>query len=153
MLVLSRKSQESVVVAGTDGHSCLVKITIVEIRGERVLLGFDAKLEVPVHRWEVWQRMAEQRDRANDGALNSGHVRPVNEAEPTHQRRLCRGDLVRISEGAFAGVEGTVAACQACRVIMSVDLIQPGVTIEIDGHLLELINEPNDVTLPGELIG
>jgi carbon storage regulator len=74
MLVLSRKTQESVVVASSDGHSCLVKVTIVEIRGERVRLGFEAKLDVPVHRWEVWQRMVEQQDIASDGESSGNHT-------------------------------------------------------------------------------
>ena len=148
MLVLSRKTQESVVVASADGQSCIVKVTIMEIRGERVRLGFQAKLDVPVHRWEVWQRIAKQRDPASNGAESGIAIPEVAVAERTD--RLQPGDLVRVNEGAFAGVEGTVAACQACRVIVDVHLIQPGVTIEIDGHLLELINEPNDVVLPGE---
>ncbi|HVA46002.1 MAG TPA: carbon storage regulator [Pirellulales bacterium] len=67
MLVLSRKSQESVVVASSDGHSCLVKVTIIAVRGDRVRIGFEAPLDVPVHRWEVWQRMVEQQDLASDG--------------------------------------------------------------------------------------
>jgi carbon storage regulator CsrA len=62
MLVLSRKSQESVVVGRSDGFDCLLKVTVLEIRAGTVRLGFDVDKEVPVHRWEVWQRI-----RANDG--------------------------------------------------------------------------------------
>ena len=152
MLVLSRKTQESVVVATSDGQSCLVKVTIMEIRGERVRLGFEAKLDVPVHRWEVWERIAEQRDRASNGANGSG-IPEVTVAERTNQHRLRPGDLVRVSDGAFAGVEGTVARCEACRVKVDVPLLQPGVSIEIDGHLLEPIGERKGVAPPGELIG
>lgn len=72
MLVVTRKNQESVVIASADGKSCLVKMTIVEIRGDRVRLGFEAKLDVPIHRWEVWQRITEQQDLAGDGE-SGGH--------------------------------------------------------------------------------
>jgi carbon storage regulator len=72
MLVVTRKNQESVVIASADGKSCLVKVTIVEIRGDRVRLGFEAKLDVPIHRWEVWQRITEQQDLAGDGE-SGGH--------------------------------------------------------------------------------
>jgi carbon storage regulator len=57
MLVLSRKSLEAVVIGGAEGFESLLKITVLEIRGERVRLGFEVDREVPVHRWEVWQRM------------------------------------------------------------------------------------------------
>ncbi len=57
MLVLSRKSQESVVVGGTVGFERVLKVTVVEISGGTVRLGFEIDKEVPVHRWEVWQRI------------------------------------------------------------------------------------------------
>ena len=153
MLVLSRKTQESVVVAGADGYSCFVKLTIVEIRGERARLGFEAKRDVPVHRWEVWQRIAEQTDLASNGASSGSGIPEVTAAERTNQHRLRPGDLVRVNDGAFAGVEGTVTACEPYRVIVDVHLIQPGVSIEIDGHLLEPIGTRNGVAPRGELIG
>ena len=57
MLILSRKKQECVMVADPADGSCLVKITVLEIREGQVRLGFEAGAGVPVHRWEVWQRM------------------------------------------------------------------------------------------------
>ena len=56
MLVLSRKSQQSVVVGGCDGLDPVVKVTVLEIRGGRVRLGFEVDAGVPVHRLEVWER-------------------------------------------------------------------------------------------------
>jgi carbon storage regulator len=154
MLVLSRKAQESVVVADCDGHSCLVKVTIVEIRGERVRLGFDAKTEVPVHRWEVWQRMAGERGPVSATCYSDSRILDVDlPNERMNQRRLRRGDLVRVTGGAFAGVEGTVSRCQACRVTVEIPLIQSGVSIELDDHLVELIAERNGVAPLERLIG
>ncbi len=53
MLVLTRKSQESVVVGGAEGFAPLLKVTVLEIRCGKVRLGFEVDAEVPVHRWEV----------------------------------------------------------------------------------------------------
>ncbi len=57
MLVLSRKSQESVVVVGSDGVEPLLTVTVLEIRGNKVRLGFEVDGAVPVHRSEVWERI------------------------------------------------------------------------------------------------
>ena len=57
MLVLSRKDRESVVVGRSDGVERLLKITVLEIHGGRVRLGFEAGDNFPVHRWEVWERI------------------------------------------------------------------------------------------------
>jgi carbon storage regulator CsrA len=57
MLVLSRKSQESVMVGGTGGFEPMLKVTVLEIKGRSVRLGFEVDAKVPVHRWEVWERI------------------------------------------------------------------------------------------------
>jgi carbon storage regulator CsrA len=57
MLVLSRKIQESVVVGGSEGFERLLKVTVLQIDGGRVRLGFEVDTQVPVHRWEVWERI------------------------------------------------------------------------------------------------
>jgi len=57
MLVLSRKSRESVVVGGADGFHRLLKVTVLGIKGSNVKLGFEVDPEVPVHRSEVWERI------------------------------------------------------------------------------------------------
>lgn len=73
MLVLSRKSRESVVVGGADGFRRLLKITVLGITGMKVRLGFEVDPEVPVHRYEVWERI-----RANGGRESL----PVDAARP-----------------------------------------------------------------------
>jgi carbon storage regulator CsrA len=57
MLVLSRKRQEAVVVCVAGGSDQLLKVTVLEIRGKNVKLGFEGGPEIPVHRWEVWERL------------------------------------------------------------------------------------------------
>lgn len=57
MLVLSRKLQEAVVVGGCTGFERMLTVTVLEIDGGKVRLGFDVDRAVPVHRWEVWERI------------------------------------------------------------------------------------------------
>jgi len=57
MLVLSRKTQESIIVGGSDGFERLLKVTVLKISGGNVRLGFEIDKGVPVHRWEVWEQM------------------------------------------------------------------------------------------------
>ena len=61
MLVLSRKKQESVVIGETEGQPFLCKVTILEIKGERVRLGIDVDRGIPVHRHEVWRESSTRR--------------------------------------------------------------------------------------------
>ena len=72
MLVLSRKSQEAVVVGGSAGFERLLKIVVLEIVGGRVRLGFEADKDVAVHRGEVWERIL----------ANGGPVSPAAGASP-----------------------------------------------------------------------
>jgi carbon storage regulator len=57
MLVLSRKNRETVVVGGAGGVDPMLKVTVLEIKGGRVRLGFDVPSDIPVHRMEVWERI------------------------------------------------------------------------------------------------
>ena len=57
MLVLSRKRLESVVVGGAAGFERLLKVTVLELNGGSVRLGFEVDSSVPVHRWEVWEKI------------------------------------------------------------------------------------------------
>ncbi len=57
MLVLSRKNREAVVVGGVTGFEPLLVVTVIEIRGGHVRLGFEIDAAVPVHRREVWERI------------------------------------------------------------------------------------------------
>ncbi len=58
MLVLSRKRGEALVIA--DG----ISVTVLEMRGNQVKLGFIAPAEVPIHRKEVQAAIADCRRRA-----------------------------------------------------------------------------------------
>ena len=64
MLILSRKSGESIVI---DGR---IKVTIVRVEGETVKVGIEAPSEVPVHRKEVYDEI----QRSNQQAITSQKV-------------------------------------------------------------------------------
>ena len=57
MLVLSRKQEESVIVGGPNGFERMLKVTVLEIHGGSVKLGFEINRDLPVHRSEVWERI------------------------------------------------------------------------------------------------
>lgn len=63
MLVLSRQRDESIVIDGDR-----IKITVVDIRGDKVRLGITAPTEVSVHRQEVYEAI--QRERAREQGSN-----------------------------------------------------------------------------------
>ena len=57
MLVLSRRNREAVVVGGPNSVERMLKVTVLEITSGKVTLGFEVNKDVPVHRWEVWERI------------------------------------------------------------------------------------------------
>lgn len=61
MLILSRKSGESIVI---DGR---IHLRIVRVEGDVVKLGIEAPADVPVHREEVYEEI----QRSNKQALTS----------------------------------------------------------------------------------
>jgi carbon storage regulator len=54
MLVLSRKTQEKILINGGE-----VTITIVEVTGQRVKVGIEAPQHISIHRSEVVERSLE----------------------------------------------------------------------------------------------
>ena len=65
MLVLARKSRESVVIAATGDVHELVRVTVVDVTGGKVRLGFTADNDVAIHREEVWERLRAECQTAN----------------------------------------------------------------------------------------
>ena len=48
MLVLSRQSDETIIIGDN------IRVTIVEVRGDKVRIGIDAPRDVTVHRKEIY---------------------------------------------------------------------------------------------------
>ncbi len=74
MLVLSRKRREVVVVGGPKGFELMLKVTVLDIAGGTVRLGFEAGPDVPVHRLEVWEKLLAE---GKPDSLAKGPVGPV----------------------------------------------------------------------------
>ncbi|MGH8610806.1 MAG: carbon storage regulator CsrA [Gammaproteobacteria bacterium] len=72
MLILTRRVGESLMI-GDD-----VSITVLGIKGNQVRLGVNAPKEISVHREEIYQRIQQEKARAQEevpssvGAANSG---------------------------------------------------------------------------------
>jgi carbon storage regulator len=58
MLVLSRQRDESIIIGDN------VVITVVDVRGDKVRLGIEAPVEIPVHRREVYEAIQRENRRA-----------------------------------------------------------------------------------------
>lgn len=52
MLVLSRKVNEKIMI---DFNGVIAEVCVVELRGDKVRLGFVAPLDVQIHREEVYK--------------------------------------------------------------------------------------------------
>jgi carbon storage regulator len=61
MLVLTRKKNESIVI------NDVIRVTVVEIRGDKVRLGIEAPREIDVHRQEVYDQIHGKREEEERG--------------------------------------------------------------------------------------
>lgn len=71
MLVLSRRSSESVIVGGSGSFEHVLKVTVLEIGDGRVRLGFEVDADVPVYRLEVWERIIAEAQPGQSAARSS----------------------------------------------------------------------------------
>ena len=71
MLVLTRKKNESIVI------NDVIKVTVVEIRGDKVRLGIEAPREIDVHRQEVYDQIHGKRDDESHHEAHAAHVPPT----------------------------------------------------------------------------
>ena len=73
MLVLTRKKLESIAIGGLNDAQPIVTVTVLEICGGRVRLGFDGDPSVFIHRSELWERI---RTRGAQEELGEGIAMP-----------------------------------------------------------------------------
>jgi carbon storage regulator CsrA len=74
MLVLTRKNRESVVIGQPGEMQIALEITILEIEGGRVRLGFAADNKLPIHRREVWDRICNGQGNGQGNGDGNGHA-------------------------------------------------------------------------------
>jgi carbon storage regulator len=72
MLVLTRKNRESVVIGQPGEMRIALEITILEIEGGRVRIGFEADNKLPIHRREVWDRICNGPGNGNGNGHENG---------------------------------------------------------------------------------
>jgi carbon storage regulator len=72
MLVLTRKKNESIVI------NDVIKVTVVEIRGDKVRLGIEAPREIDVHRQEVYDQIHGKRDEEGNQEAHAAPTPPNN---------------------------------------------------------------------------
>jgi carbon storage regulator len=72
MLVLSRQRDESIMIGDN------VVITIVDVRGDKVKLGIEAPIEIPVHRHEVYEAIRRENERA--AQIDTNKAREIDPA-------------------------------------------------------------------------
>lgn len=71
MLVLSRQRDETIMIGDN------IEITVVDIRGDKVRLGINAPVEVPVHRKEVYEAIRREN-------LAAAGLKPEELAKPSN---------------------------------------------------------------------
>lgn len=74
MLVLSRQRDESIIIGD---H---IVVTIVDIRGDKVRLGIEAPVEIPVHRQEVYEAI-QRENRQGTAPTENPPSSPANNPE------------------------------------------------------------------------
>ena len=87
MLVLSRKTGESIVI---DGR---MHVKVVRVEGEVVKIGIEAPADVPVHRLEVYQEIQSSNQQAATRPNLSLPKLPLDrlakpQSQPVHNRNL-----------------------------------------------------------------
>jgi len=95
MLVLTRKNRESVVIGRPGEMEIVLEITILEIEGGRVRLGFEADNKMPIHRREVWDRICNGDGRPAGLAARDGIGVPTGRAIGDGQQRMPAGAVGR----------------------------------------------------------
>ena len=69
MLVLSRQKNETIMIGD------MIEITIVDVKGEKVRVGINAPIEIPVHRKEVYDAI--QRENREASAVDPSNLAQV----------------------------------------------------------------------------
>ncbi|HEY3395928.1 MAG TPA: carbon storage regulator [Lacipirellulaceae bacterium] len=71
------KNHESVVIGDSSHLDQILKVTVLDVRGDKVRLGFEADKSVPVNRWEVWKRIHGSRCRRSGDHAENNSTRDV----------------------------------------------------------------------------
>lgn len=107
MLVLSRRTREAVLVGGGGGLLRVLTITVLEVSGGKVQLGFEVDADIPVHRREIWERLlargALRRPDAEPNAPLAGDQAVAASLPPAGMRAQSAGAMFRSNERLATG--------------------------------------------------
>lgn len=85
MLVLTRKVGETIVVGDDD-----VRITILEVKGTQIRIGFSAEKSMPIHRLELYKKLKKENN--VNLSLKKEHSKKVEKStneKTTNVRKTC----------------------------------------------------------------
>ncbi len=125
MLVLSRQRDESIIIREN------IVVTVVDIRGDKVRIGIEAPVEIPVHRKEVFEAI--QRENLQSGQLNKrklegnvGETHVSNQPNAYQQFResLKAGDYLKAYE-IFNGNRDLPDRDELCQLICGLRIKLP----------------------------
>jgi carbon storage regulator len=77
MLILSRKTNESLVITGKGNSSQVIIVTVLAIEKDKVKLGIAAPREVTVLRQELWEANQGQTGEINTGVGKNHKTDPI----------------------------------------------------------------------------
>ena len=61
MLVLTRKVGQVITLGNPHSSEKAIEVTVVDVQGTDVKLGFNAPVEVSVHRREIWEQKKQEK--------------------------------------------------------------------------------------------
>ena len=82
-MVLTRKNRESVVIGRPEDNQVVLQITVLDIEGGRVRLGFEADQKMPIHRREVWDRISNGNGNGNGNGKAAGMASGMEDVRRT----------------------------------------------------------------------
>jgi carbon storage regulator CsrA len=85
MLVLARKSRESIVVGNADSLQEMLRLKVIEVRSGIVKLGFEANHDVAIYREEVWDRLCAERQTVDPKQDIQPAVLPMSQSIADHR--------------------------------------------------------------------
>jgi sRNA-binding carbon storage regulator CsrA len=96
MLIVSRSKRQAVVVGEFDGFERVLKVTVLEVRGGQVRLGFEVLPDEPVSVAEAWERfprvsragMSAKKGSARNGRTSRPATRRDQPNAATGERRV-----------------------------------------------------------------
>jgi carbon storage regulator len=123
MLILTRKPGESLYII--DGQK-VVKVVVVEIKGNQIRLGIEAPAEQKIYREEIYLQILDENKKAAQGVLTDTSLEQLSGGWKGHSKDIVAGSAKAGSKRVSLGAQGS-----ASRVVGSGSA--PGSNQEVSG--------------------